>query len=154
MRTIKTIFLLATLAAAPAVAGTEGIAISVGSRHYGNVLPCNGAKEYNESNPGLGFRTRRFESLEFEAGVFRNSLDVKSTYGSLTLLPYRSEYLELGLMAGVASGYCSNSSGRVGTGALVLNIWTTKHVGVQFLGIPLIKKITPGVVALRVLVKL
>ncbi len=143
---------VALLACGTAYAGTEGIAVSIGSRHSGSSTPCNGMKEYNESNPGLGFRFRRNEAFEFEVGVYKNSLAVESTYGSVTWLPYRKEHLELGFLAGIASGYCNNDSGMTATGALVANIWATKNIGIQLLGIPPISDITPGVAAVRVLV--
>lgn len=135
-----------------AMAGTEGMAVSVGSRHFGDATPCNGMKEYNESNPGLGFRWRRSEDVEYEVGVYRNSLDVDSTYGSVAWLPFRREYLELGVMGGIVSGYCNNSSGVMLTGALVMNLWATKNIGIQIMGIPPVGNLTDGVAALRVLV--
>jgi hypothetical protein len=129
----------------------DGMAVSIGSRHFGDSAPCNGTKEYNESNPGLGFRIRRQPSIEYEIGVYKNSLAVESYYGSVTWLPYRKEYLELGVMGGLVSGYCNNDSSVMVSGAFVMNVWPTKNFGIQLLGIPPISDLVPGVVGLRVL---
>ena len=146
---LKTIFFLAGVLLSSHAMALEGMSLGVGSHHFGDETPCDGKPEYNESNPGLGFRIRRQPEVEYEIGVYKNSLSDRSYYGSAIWLPLQYKYLELGVMGGVANGYCKKVTP---IGGLVMNLWLVKGVGVQVIGVPPIKDRITGIAALRVLI--
>lgn len=83
------------------------VASSVHSETY---LQVNGASihekpGYNGGNPGWGVEQTITENINFAAGVYQNSLYSTSLYGYFRYSYYKDDVWDLGINAGLATGY-------------------------------------------------
>ena len=93
---MKTLAIIAALAASPAVA-CDNVLLHVSSYHTDRDLIA----DVNETNPGLGCRFRMNDAVSVEGGFYDNSYALHTTYAVIDW----THSSGLGVYAGLATGY-------------------------------------------------
>lgn len=117
--TLIAIFLYIVIALLPAPAHAESGDTSVivhGLSHH--TKPRAEGRQWNETNTGIGLRYEFTDDISIQGGVYKNSINKQSIYGSLDYTPFSQGPFHFGGYAGVANGY-ENGKARIGGGGLV-----------------------------------
>jgi hypothetical protein len=113
----------------------------------------NGVK-WNELNWGLGLRYQATESLDVQAGMFRNSQYRDSTYAIATWLPLGvTEAVRVGAFAGAVNGYRLRDGKPVAAGGLAAR-WQGERFSVTARLLPKHPKSDTGAMTLELGIKL
>jgi len=104
------------------------------SRHFDR------SKHFNEVNVGAGVEWRANEDLSVMTGFHKNSLNLRSTYAAMNYQPLHIGPVQLGVSAGLLTGYPLKNNGGAFFAAIPMLTYEGKTFGFNFGVIPNIPK--------------
>jgi hypothetical protein len=95
-RPMLRVFFCLTIAAGPAVAGPDRLAVHLGSHHAGTTT------DFEEVNPGLFLSWDRPKGVTYSVGAFRNSYGRGSVAVTVAKTIYKQKYTSVAVFGGLA----------------------------------------------------
>ncbi|MDZ4142996.1 MAG: hypothetical protein U1D29_00450 [Burkholderiales bacterium] len=104
------------------------------------------ARDYNETNYGLGVEYRTHPTVSYMAGAYYNSVRHTTYYGAINWQPLIVGAWKLGASAGILNGYPSRARGGAFFAALPLATYEGTRFGVNVGLIPSVGQVDGSVV--------